>query len=84
MFPSMRAKGRKPLYASSFVADYLRPASNESWSPYRGWSEAWASYPLSQLKQLAGEQSENRTQDRSGHPASQQDSDDTYSGAIKM
>jgi integrase len=27
VFPSMRAKGRKPLYASSFVADYLRPAA---------------------------------------------------------
>jgi len=27
VFPSMRAKGSKPLYASSFVADYLRPAA---------------------------------------------------------
>ena len=27
VFPSMRASGRKPLYASSFVADYLRPAA---------------------------------------------------------
>lgn len=27
VFPSLRAKGRKPLYASSFVADYLRPAA---------------------------------------------------------
>ncbi|MGA7077463.1 MAG: site-specific integrase [Terriglobales bacterium] len=27
VFPSMRAKGKKPLYASSFVADYLRPAA---------------------------------------------------------
>jgi integrase len=26
VFPSMRENGRKPLYASSFVADYLRPA----------------------------------------------------------
>jgi integrase len=27
VFPSMREHGRKPLYASSFVADYLRPAA---------------------------------------------------------
>lgn len=27
VFPSLKAKGRKPLYASSFVADYLRPAA---------------------------------------------------------
>ena len=27
VFPSMRAKGKKPLYASSFVADYLRAAA---------------------------------------------------------
>jgi len=27
VFPSTRAKGRKPLYASSFVADHLRPAA---------------------------------------------------------
>lgn len=27
VFPSIRAKGRKPLYASCFVADYLRPAA---------------------------------------------------------
>jgi integrase len=27
VFPSLRAKGKKPLYASSFVADYLRPAA---------------------------------------------------------
>jgi len=30
VFPSMRAKGRKPLYASSFVADYLRPAAQKA------------------------------------------------------
>jgi integrase len=30
VFPSMRAKGRKPLYASSFVADYLRPAAKNA------------------------------------------------------
>jgi integrase len=27
VFPSMRTKGKKPLYASTFVADYLRPAA---------------------------------------------------------
>ena len=27
VFPSTKAKGKKPLYASSFVADYLRPAA---------------------------------------------------------
>jgi len=27
VFPSNRANGKKPLYASSFVADYLRPAA---------------------------------------------------------
>ncbi|HZP64229.1 MAG TPA: site-specific integrase [Terriglobales bacterium] len=27
VFPSIRSDGRKPLYASSFVADYLRPAA---------------------------------------------------------
>ena len=30
VFPSMRARGRKPLYASSFVADYLRPAAKKA------------------------------------------------------
>jgi len=27
VFPSFKERGRKPLYASSFVADYLRPAA---------------------------------------------------------
>jgi integrase len=27
VFPSLRARGKKPLYASTFVADYLRPAA---------------------------------------------------------
>jgi len=27
VFPSFRESGKKPLYASSFVADYLRPAA---------------------------------------------------------
>jgi integrase len=27
VFPSMKAKGKLPLYASTFVADYLRPAA---------------------------------------------------------
>ena len=27
VFPSVRAEGKKPLYASSFVADYLRPGA---------------------------------------------------------
>jgi len=27
VFPSLRSEGKKPLYASSFVADYLRPAA---------------------------------------------------------
>ncbi|HEX8800174.1 MAG TPA: tyrosine-type recombinase/integrase [Terriglobales bacterium] len=27
VFPSLRESGKKPLYASSFVADYLRPAA---------------------------------------------------------
>ena len=30
VFPSMRAKGKKPLYAASFVADYLRPAAKKA------------------------------------------------------
>jgi integrase len=30
VFPSMREKGKKPLYASSFVADYLRPAAKKA------------------------------------------------------
>jgi integrase len=30
VFPSARAKGKKPLYASSFVADYLRPAAKKA------------------------------------------------------
>jgi len=30
VFPSMRAKGKKPLYSSSFVADYLRPAAKKA------------------------------------------------------
>ena len=30
VFPSMRAEGRKPLYASTFVADYLRPAAKKA------------------------------------------------------
>jgi integrase len=29
MFPSMRARGRKPLCSSVFVADYLRPAAKK-------------------------------------------------------
>jgi integrase len=33
LFPSMRAKGRKPLYASSFVADYLRAAAKAAGVP---------------------------------------------------
>jgi integrase len=30
VFPSMREEGKKPLYASSFVADYLRPAAKKA------------------------------------------------------
>ena len=30
VFPSIKEKGRKPLYASSFVADYLRPAAKKA------------------------------------------------------
>jgi integrase len=30
VFPSMRAEGKKPLYASTFVADYLRPAAKKA------------------------------------------------------
>jgi integrase len=30
VFPSMREIGKKPLYASSFVADYLRPAAKKA------------------------------------------------------
>jgi integrase len=30
VFPSLRAEGKKPLYASSFVADYLRPAAKKA------------------------------------------------------
>jgi integrase len=30
VFPSMRAKGRKPLCSSVFVADYLRPAAKKA------------------------------------------------------
>jgi len=30
VFPSLREDGRKPLYASSFVADYLRPAAKKA------------------------------------------------------
>jgi integrase len=30
VFPSVRAKGRKPLYSASFVADYLRPAAKKA------------------------------------------------------
>ena len=33
VFPSMREKGKKPLYASSFVADYLRPAAKNAGVP---------------------------------------------------
>jgi len=30
VFPSLRSDGKKPLYASSFVADYLRPAAKKA------------------------------------------------------
>ena len=30
MFPSVREHGRKPLYASTFVAEYLRPAAKKA------------------------------------------------------
>jgi integrase len=30
VFPSIKEEGRKPLYASSFVADYLRPAAKKA------------------------------------------------------
>jgi integrase len=33
VFPSIRARGRKPLYASTFVADYLRPAAKKAGVP---------------------------------------------------
>jgi len=33
VFPSMRENGKKPLYASSFVADYLRPAAKKAGVP---------------------------------------------------
>ena len=30
VFPSVRSEGKKPLYASSFVCDYLRPAAKKA------------------------------------------------------
>jgi integrase len=30
VFPSMKERGKKPLYASTFVADYLRPAAKKA------------------------------------------------------
>jgi Phage integrase family len=30
VFPSVKAEGRKPLYSSTFVADYLRPAAKKA------------------------------------------------------
>ena len=51
----------------------------ESRSTHRGRPAVRASQLASQLQQLAGEQGESRTQDRAGHPASQQDSDDARS-----
>lgn len=47
----------------------------ESWSTHRGWPTVRTSQLASRLKQLAGEQSESRTENRSGNPALQQGSD---------
>jgi hypothetical protein len=43
---------------------------------HRGWPAVRASQLASQPKQLAGEQGEDRTQDRAGNLASQQNPDD--------
>jgi hypothetical protein len=69
VFPSFRAKGRKPLCSSVFVAD-LRPAAKESRSTHRGRPTVRTSQFASQLKQLAGEQNESRTKNRSANLAS--------------
>ena len=46
---------------------------------HRGWPAVRASQLASQPKQLAGEQGEDRTQDRAGNLASQQNPDDARS-----
>ena len=43
---------------------------------HKGWPAVRASQLASQPKQLAGEQGEDRTQDRAAHPAPQQETDD--------
>jgi hypothetical protein len=45
VFPSIREKGRKPLYASSFVADYLRPAAKKAvWKSQTGRDSDFTTY----------------------------------------
>ena len=46
---------------------------------HKGWPAVRASQLASQLKQLVGEQGEDRTQDRARNLASQQNSDDARS-----
>jgi integrase len=53
--------------------------SKEGRSTHRRRPEVRTSQPASQLKQLAGEQGESRTEDRAGYPASREDSDDARS-----
>ena len=79
VFPSLRTKGRVPLSASIFVADYLRPAAKKAGICIKDGQRFGPSQPASQPKQLAGEQGEDRTQDRARNPAPQQNPDDARS-----
>jgi integrase len=45
VFPSLRSEGKKPLYASSFVADYLRPAAKKAGVAIRRRAAVRASQP---------------------------------------
>jgi integrase len=76
VFPSLRAQGKKPLYASSFVADYLRPA----WPVLQSQMAKGLGCITSDTRlALATEQREGRAEDRAGHPAPLKDPDDAGS-----
>jgi integrase len=78
-FPSLKARGHVPLSASVFVADHLRPAAKKAGVRIEDGQRFGLHQPSPFNQQLDGEQSQSRTENRSGNLASRQDSDDARS-----
>ena len=76
VFPSLRENGKKPLYASSFVADYLRPAAKAAGVAIADGQRFGLHNLRHSLSNWLVNKAKSRTQDRAGNSESLEDPDD--------